>query len=340
MNISDFDYYLPDELIAQRPITPRDSSRLLVLDREKNQIRDEMFLDIVEYFRPGDVLVINDTKVIPARLFGIREHTGARIELLLLNRTQGDTWETLVKPGKKVRVGDQLVFGEGLLRAEVKDVTEAGGRVITFFYQGIFEEILSELGEMPLPPYIKEKLQDPERYQTVYAREKGSAAAPTAGLHFTSQLLHKIESKGVKIVPILLHVGLGTFRPVSVENIAEHRMHSEFYRIDQEAVNAINQERAQGGRIIAIGTTVVRTLEAAAKDGKLSANSGWTHIFIYPGFKFQVVDLLVTNFHLPKSTLLMLVSAFAGREETLSAYQHAVKDKYRFFSFGDAMLIY
>ena len=340
MNISDFDYYLPDELIAQRPITPRDASRLLVLDRENNQIRDRMFLDITEYFRPDDVLVINDTKVIPARLFGIREHTGARIELLLLKRIQGDTWETLVKPGKKVRVGDQLVFGEGMLRAEVKDVTEAGGRIITFVYEGIFEEILSELGEMPLPPYIKEKLQDPERYQTVYAREKGSAAAPTAGLHFTPKLLDEIECKGVKVVPILLHVGLGTFRPVSVENIAEHRMHSEFFRIDQEAVNAINQARAKGGRIIAIGTTVVRTLEAAAKGGKLSAKSGWTNIFIYPGFRFQVVDLLVTNFHLPKSTLLMLVSAFAGREETLSAYQHAVDDKYRFFSFGDAMLIY
>lgn len=339
MKVSEFDYELPEELIAQHPVTPRDASRLLVVHRDKDGLEDKRFPDIVKYLQPGDVLVVNDTKVIPARLFGVRAHTGAQIEVLLLKRIRGDTWETLVKPGRKARVGDQLVFGEGLLTGTVEDVTEAGGRVITFTYRGIFEEVLGELGEMPLPPYIKEKLDDPDRYQTVYARERGSAAAPTAGLHFTPELLERIKQQGVQVVPILLHVGLGTFRPVTAETVEEHKMHAEYYRIEEDAACVINEARASGGRVVAVGTTVVRTLETATRNGQLKAESGWTDIFIYPGFRFQMVDALVTNFHLPRSTLLMLVAAFAGRDKILSAYRHAVRERYRFFSFGDAMLI-
>ncbi len=338
----DFDYDLPEELIAQTPLKDRSSSRLLVLDRQTNEIQDTDFKHLLDFLEPGDALVINETRVIPARLFGIKADTGGHIEVLLLNNIEGNRWECLVKPGKRAHKGTRLVFGdENLLTAEILEDLEHGGRIIEFSYQGVFLEILEQLGEMPLPPYIKEKLEDPDRYQTVYAKENGSAAAPTAGLHFTQELFDQARQKGIEIIPILLHVGLGTFRPVSVDNIADHHMHSEFYRVSPEAADRIQKVKDNGGKIIAVGTTSVRTLETVAKNhhGNIVAASGWTDIFITPGFKFQVVDHLITNFHLPQSTLVMLVSAFYDRESILKAYQHAVEEHYRFFSFGDAMLI-
>ena len=340
MRVADFDYYLPEELIAQEPVEPRDASRLLVLHRQTGELEHRIFRDITEYLKPADVLVINDTKVIPARLFGIKKGTGARVEVLLLKRTSQDTWEVLVRPGRRVPPGTRLEFGDGRLAARVTDTTAAGGRMIEFSYDGVFEAILDELGQMPLPPYIHKKLADRQRYQTVYAREEGSAAAPTAGLHFTPELLERLVTHGVAICPITLHVGLGTFRPVKVDEVARHKMHAEYYSISQETVACIERARQAGGRVFAVGTTTTRTLEAVVQGhGKLVAGSGWTDIFIYPGFRFQVVDALITNFHLPRSTLLMLVSALAGRELTFQAYQVAIEEKYRFFSFGDAMLI-
>lgn len=340
MQLKDFYYDLPQELIAQDPLLHRSESRMMVLNREKDTIEHKHFYDILDYLNPGDCLVINDTKVIPARLLGVKEDTGAAIEVLLLKRLDDCTWETLVKPGRKARVGARIVFGEGKLIGEVVDIVEEGNRIIHFEYQGIFEEILDELGQMPLPPYITHKLEDKNRYQTVYAEHEGSAAAPTAGLHFTEELLEKIQKKGIQIAHVTLHVGLGTFRPVKEENILDHHMHSEFYVIDEKAAETINETRAHGGRIIAIGTTSTRTLETVADEaGRVRACSGWTDIFIYPGYKFKAIDGLITNFHLPESTLLMLVSAFYNREKILAAYQEAVKEKYRFFSFGDAMLI-
>ncbi len=340
MKTSDFSYELPKELIAQDPLEDRSASRLLYLNRETGAITHSTFRHILDYLRPGDCLVINDTKVIPARLIGQKKDTGAAIEILLLKRRENDIWETLVKPGKKARPGAEISFGDGLLTGKVLDVVEDGNRLIQFSYQGIFEEILDQLGEMPLPPYITHKLEDKNRYQTVYAKNDGSAAAPTAGLHFTKELLLAVEEMGVKIAHITLHVGLGTFRPVKVEEVTEHHMHSEFYQIEPEQAALINQTHADGGRVICVGTTSCRTLEAAAdKDGQLKPGSGWTDIFIYPGFQFQLMDGLITNFHLPESTLLMLVSAFAGREHVLHAYEEAVRERYRFFSFGDAMLI-
>ncbi|MCD8124943.1 MAG: tRNA preQ1(34) S-adenosylmethionine ribosyltransferase-isomerase QueA [Lachnospiraceae bacterium] len=339
MNVEDFDYELPEELIAQDPILDRSSSRLLVLDRETGAIEHRVFRDILEYLHPGDCLVLNNTRVIPARLYGTRVGTGASVEILLLKRREGDVWETLVKPGKKARPGTVLDFG-GQMQGTVLEVVEDGNRLIRFQYEGIFEEILDRLGEMPLPPYITHKLEDRERYQTVYARYDGSAAAPTAGLHFTQELLQEIRERGVEIAELTLHVGLGTFRPVKVETVEEHHMHSEFYRVDEETAARINTARARGGRVIAVGTTSCRTLESAADEaGVLHAGSGWTDIFIYPGYRFKMVDALITNFHLPKSTLMMLVSALAGREHILAAYEEAVREKYRFFSFGDAMFI-
>ncbi len=340
MQLKDFYYDLPQELIAQDPLLHRSESRMMVLNREKDTIEHKHFYDILDYLNPGDCLVINDTKVIPARLLGVKEDTGAAIEVLLLKRLDDCTWETLVKPGRKARVGARIVFGEGKLIGEVVNIVEEGNRIIRFEYQGIFEEILDELGQMPLPPYITHKLEDKNRYQTVYAEHEGSAAAPTAGLHFTEELLEKIQKKGIQIAHVTLHVGLGTFRPVKEENILDHHMHSEFYVIDEKAAETINETRAHGGRIIAIGTTSTRTLETVADEaGRVHACSGWTDIFIYPGYKFKAIDGLITNFHLPESTLLMLVSAFYNREKILDAYQEAVKEKYRFFSFGDAMLI-
>lgn len=342
MNLHDFYYELPKELIAQDPLSDRSGSRLMVLDKNTGAIEHRIFKDITDYINPGDCLVINDTKVIPARLIGEKEGTGAAVEVLLLKRQEDlkDTWEVLVKPGKKARVGARISFGGGKLVGEVTDIVEEGNRIIRFEYDGIFEEILDELGQMPLPPYITHKLEDKNRYQTVYAKHEGSAAAPTAGLHFTNELLDKIKEKGADIARVTLHVGLGTFRPVKEENILEHHMHSEFYRIDSEAAEKINSAKKNGGRIIAVGTTSTRTLEAAADDsGYIKPCSGWTQIFIYPGYRFKTIDCLITNFHLPESTLLMLVSALAGRENVLSAYSEAVKEKYRFFSFGDAMLI-
>ncbi len=340
MKTSDFFFELPSELIAQDPLKDRSASRLLHLDREDGHITHRQFKDLKDYLLPGDCLVINDTKVLPARLYGRKINTDAAVELLLLKRREGDVWETLVKPGKKAKPGCRLSFGDGLLMGEVTDVVEDGNRLIHFTYEGIFEEILDQLGEMPLPPYITHKLEDKNRYQTVYARQEGSAAAPTAGLHFTNPLLEEIRSAGVKIAHITLHVGLGTFRPVKVENVKEHHMHSEFYQIDEEQAQTINQTKADGGRIIAVGTTSCRTLESAVDEkGFLHPGSGWTDIFIYPGYSFRIIDGLVTNFHLPESTLLMLVSALAGRERILAAYEEAVKERYRFFSFGDAMLI-
>ncbi len=340
MQLADFDFYLPERLIAQHPVEPRDSSRLMVVDRSKETFAHEMFKDIVNYLEPGDVLVLNNTRVMPARLLGVREGTGARVEVLLLKRLDKDSWEVLVRPGKKARMGTELVFGEGMLRAEVVGDTPAGGRLVAFQYQGIFEQVLDKLGTMPLPPYITAKLQNPERYQTVYARESGSAAAPTAGLHFTSELLETLKGRGVELVEILLHVGLGTFRPVKVENVLEHRMHSEYYRISAEAAERINDAKKAGRRVIAVGTTTARTLESAGgPDHRVSAQEGWTDIFIYPGYRFEIVDALLTNFHFPKSTLLMLVSALAGREKILKAYAQAIEREYRFYSFGDAMLI-
>lgn len=337
---SDFYFDLPQELIAQDPLEDRSASRLLVLDKETGAVEHHNFKEITSYLRPGDCLVLNNTKVIPARLMGVKEDTGAVIEVLLLKRRENDVWETLVKPGKKARPGTKLVFGDGSLRAEVMDVVEEGNRLIRFSYEGIFEEALDRLGEMPLPPYITHKLQDKTRYQTVYAKYDGSAAAPTAGLHFTKELLAEIEDMGVKIAYVTLHVGLGTFRPVKEENILEHHMHSEHYQVTQETADVINQTKEQGGRVICVGTTSCRTVESAAdENGNVQAGCGDTEIFIYPGYRFKVLDCLITNFHLPESTLVMLVSALAGRENVLSAYQKAIEEKYRFFSFGDAMFI-
>lgn len=341
LTTEDFDFDLPEELIAQTPLEKRDSSRLLILDRETGQIEDKHFDEIIEELAPGDALVMNDTRVLPARLYGEKPETGGHLEVLLLNNTQGDEWETLIKPARRAKVGTQIVFGDGRLRAVVKKELEHGGRIVEFSYEGIFLENLESLGEMPLPPYIKERLEDPERYQTVYAKENGSAAAPTAGLHFTPELLEKIAAKGVKLVYLTLHVGLGTFRPVSVDNIAEHQMHSEFYRLTEEAAAQLNEVRENGGKIIAVGTTSIRTLETIGMkfNGEIKADSGWTDIFITPGYEFKIVQAFSTNFHLPKSTLVMLVSAFAGREKTLAAYHHAIEERYRFFSFGDAMFV-
>ena len=340
MNVKDYDYDLPEELIAQDPLEDRSSSRLMVLDRQTGDVEHRHFTDILEYLHPGDCLVINNTKVIPARLFGVKEDTQAKIEVLLLKRKENDIWETLVKPGKKAKPGTKLVFGDGLLTAEVVDVVEEGNRLIQFHYDGIFEEILDQLGQMPLPPYITHQLKDKNRYQTVYAKYDGSAAAPTAGLHFTKELLQKVKDMGVDIAEVTLHVGLGTFRPVKVENVLDHHMHSEFYMVSQEAADKINRAKESGHRVIAVGTTSTRPLEAAAdENGRLHETSGWTEIFIYPGYQFKVIDALITNFHLPQSTLVMLVSALAGREHVLHAYEIAVKERYRFFSFGDAMLI-
>lgn len=340
MNVKDYDYDLPEELIAQDPLEDRSSSRLMVLDRQTGDVEHRHFTDILEYLHPGDCLVINNTKVIPARLFGVKEDTQAKIEVLLLKRKENDIWETLVKPGKKAKPGTKLVFGDGLLTAEVVDVVEEGNRLIQFHYDGIFEEILDQLGQMPLPPYITHQLKDKNRYQTVYAKYDGSAAAPTAGLHFTKELLQKVKDMGVDIAEVTLHVGLGTFRPVKVDNVLDHHMHSEFYMVSQEAADKINRAKESGHRVIAVGTTSTRTLEAAAdENGRLHETSGWTEIFIYPGYQFKVIGALITNFHLPQSTLVMLVSALAGREHVLHAYEIAVKERYRFFSFGDAMLI-
>lgn len=337
---SDFYFDLPQELIAQDPLADRSASRLLVLDKDTGAVEHHTFKEITNYLRPGDCLVLNNTKVIPARLMGVKEDTGAVIEVLLLKRRENDVWETLVKPGKKARPGTKLVFGDGSLRAEVLDVVEEGNRLIRFSYEGIFEEVLDRLGEMPLPPYITHKLQDKNRYQTVYAKYEGSAAAPTAGLHFTQELLANIESMGVKIAYVTLHVGLGTFRPVKADNILEHHMHSEHYQVTQETADLINRTKESGGCVICVGTTSCRTVESAAdENGKVQAGSGDTEIFIYPGYRFKVLDCLITNFHLPESTLVMLVSALAGREHVLAAYRQAVEERYRFFSFGDAMLI-
>ena len=340
MRKEDFYFDLPEELIAQDPLEDRSSSRLLVLDKETGKVEHHVFREIIDYLQEGDCLVINDTKVIPARLIGSKIGTDAKIEVLLLKRKENDVWETLVKPGKKAKVGTRISFGDGLLVGEVVDIVEEGNRLIHFEYEGIFEEILDQLGQMPLPPYITHQLEDKNRYQTVYAKHSGSAAAPTAGLHFTPELLKEIEEKGVQIARVTLHVGLGTFRPVKVDNILEHHMHSEFYQIDEEAAEKINRAKESGHRVICVGTTSCRTIESAAdKNGKLHATNGWTEIFIYPGYEFKVLDCLITNFHLPESTLVMLVSALAGREQVLSAYEEAVKEKYRFFGFGDAMFI-
>ncbi len=340
MKLSDFSYELPEELIAQDPLEKRSDSRLMVLNRETGEVVHKHFSDITEYLNEGDCLVINDTKVIPARLIGVKEETGASIEVLLLKRHDERTWETLVKPGKKARVGARISFGDGRLAGEIVDIVEEGNRLIRFEYDGIFEEILDDLGQMPLPPYITHKLEDKDRYQTVYATHTGSAAAPTAGLHFTQELLEELIAKGIKIARVTLHVGLGTFRPVKVDNILEHHMHSEFYVIDEAAAEVINDTRMKGGKIISVGTTSTRTLETVAdENGMVRACSGWTDIFIYPGYKFKCVDRLITNFHLPESTLLMLVSALYDREKILEAYNIAVQERYRFFSFGDAMLI-
>ena len=340
MRKEDFNFDLPEELIAQDPLEDRSSSRLLVLDKETGKTENHVFREIIDYLEAGDCLVINDTKVIPARLIGSKIGTDAKIEVLLLKRKENDVWETLVKPGKKAKIGTRISFGDGLLVGEVVDIVEEGNRLIHFEYEGIFEEILDRLGQMPLPPYITHPLEDKNRYQTVYAKHSGSAAAPTAGLHFTPELLKKIEEKGVQIARVTLHVGLGTFRPVKVDNILEHHMHSEFYQIEEEAAEKINTAKANGKRVIAVGTTSCRTIESAAKeDGTIAPVSGWTDIFIYPGYQFKVLDCLITNFHLPESTLVMLVSALAGREHVLNAYEEAIKERYRFFSFGDAMFI-
>lgn len=340
MNVNDFDYELPEELIAQDPIEDRSASRLLVLDKNTGAIRHTVFREITKELRPGDCLVINNTKVLPARLYGVKEETGASIEVLLLKRRENDVWETLVKPGKKCRVGTRITFGSGELKGEIVGIVDEGNRLVHFEYEGIFEEVLDRLGEMPLPPYITHKLQDKNRYQTVYAKYDGSAAAPTAGLHFTKELLEEIRGMGIEIAEVTLHVGLGTFRPVKAETVEEHHMHSEFYIVDETASGIINRTKKSGGRVICVGTTSCRTVESAAlPDGTVPAKSGWTDIFIYPGYRFKVLDALITNFHLPKSTLIMLVSALAGREHVLNAYREAVQERYRFFSFGDAMFI-
>ena len=340
MDVKDFYYDLPQELIAQDPLEDRSSSRLMVLDKITGEVEHRHFKDITEYLRPGDCLVINNTKVIPARLYGVKEGTEAKIEILLLKRKENDIWETLVKPGKKCKIGTKIVFGEGILTGEVVDIVEEGYRLIQFHYEGMFEEILDRLGQMPLPPYITHQLQDKNRYQTVYAKYDGSAAAPTAGLHFTPELLQQVRDMGVEIAEVTLHVGLGTFRPVKETDVLKHHMHSEFYKIEQSEADKINKAKKEGHRVIAVGTTSTRTLESAAdENGFLTEKSGWTEIFIYPGYQFKVIDALITNFHLPESTLVMLVSALAGREHVLAAYETAVEEKYRFFSFGDAMFI-
>ena len=340
MDVKDFYYDLPQELIAQDPLEDRSSSRLMVLDKITGEVEHRHFKDITEYLRPGDCLVINNTKVIPARLYGVKEGTEAKIEILLLKRKENDIWETLVKPGKKCKIGTKIVFGEGILTGEVVDIVEEGNRLIQFHYEGIFEEILDRLGQMPLPPYITHQLQDKNRYQTVYAKYDGSAAAPTAGLHFTPELLQQVRDMGVEIAEVTLHVGLGTFRPVKETDVLKHHMHSEFYKIEQSEADKINKAKKEGHRVIAVGTTSTRTLESAAdENGFPTEKSGWTEIFIYPGYQFKVIDALITNFHLPESTLVMLVSALAGREHVLAAYETAVEEKYRFFSFGDAMFI-
>ena len=340
MKLSDFNYELPQELIAQDPLLKRSDSRLMVLNRATGGIEHRHFSDVIEYLNSGDCLVINDTKVIPARLYGSKVGTDAAIEILLLKRKENDIWETLVKPGKKCKVGTVISFGDGILTGEVVDIVDEGNRLIQFHYEGIFEEILDQLGEMPLPPYITHKLQDKNRYQTVYAKHEGSAAAPTAGLHFTKELLQQVQDAGVKIAHVTLHVGLGTFRPVKVEDVTQHHMHSEFYVVEEDQAKLINDTKAAGGRVIAVGTTSCRTLESATgEDGILKAGSGWTEIFIYPGYRFKTLDCLITNFHLPESTLVMLVSALAGREHVLNAYEEAIRERYRFFSFGDAMFI-
>ena len=341
MDVKDFYFDLPQELIAQDPLEDRASSRLLVLDRSTGEVEHRKFRDILEYLNPGDCLVINDTKVIPARLIGSKEGTDAKIEVLLLKRKENDIWETLVKPGKKAKPGTVMRFGDGILKGTVVDVVEEGNRLIQFSYEGIFEEILDQLGQMPLPPYITHQLKDKNRYQTVYAKHEGSAAAPTAGLHFTKELLQEIKDRGVKIAHVTLHVGLGTFRPVKVENVLDHHMHSEFYVVEESEAEKINSTKREGGRVICVGTTSCRTIESASdENGVLKAGSGWTDIFIYPGYQFKILDCLITNFHLPESTLVMLVSALAGREHVLAAYEEAVKERYRFFSFGDAMFIH
>lgn len=340
MKRQDFYYELPEELIAQDPLEDRSSSRLLVLDKESGAVSHHVFKDVIDYLNEGDCLVINDTKVLPARLIGAKVGTDAKIEVLLLKRKENNIWETLVKPGKKAKIGTKISFGDGLLMGEVVDIVEEGNRLIQFTYEGIFEEILDQLGQMPLPPYITHHLEDKNRYQTVYAEHTGSAAAPTAGLHFTPELLEKIKKKGVDIARVTLHVGLGTFRPVKVDEITDHHMHSEFFQIEEEAATKINRAKDNGKKVICVGTTSCRTVESAADEtGHLKACSGWTEIFIYPGYQFKVLDSLITNFHLPESTLVMLVSALAGREHVLAAYEEAVKERYRFFSFGDAMLI-
>ncbi|EDO0911650.1 tRNA preQ1(34) S-adenosylmethionine ribosyltransferase-isomerase QueA [Listeria monocytogenes] len=342
MKVEDFDFDLPEELIAQTPLLDRTSSRLMALDKESGDIKDQHFTDIISYLNEGDALVLNDTRVLPARLHGIKDETGAHIEVLLLKQKEGNAWETLVKPAKRIRKGATITFGDGALKATCLEELEHGGRILEFSYEGIFYEVLEQLGEMPLPPYIKEQLADQDRYQTVYAKENGSAAAPTAGLHFTEDLLEQISAKGVEIIFVTLHVGLGTFRPVDVEDSTNHKMHSEFYRLTEESAERINKIKAQGGKVVAVGTTSIRTLETIASrhDGKLVAESGWTEIFISPGYTFQAVDALITNFHLPKSTLIMLVSALSDRTKILAAYNHAVEEQYRFFSFGDAMFIH
>lgn len=340
MKTSDFFYELPPERIAQTPIEPRDAARMMVIHRDTGRHEDRVFRDLPDYLRPGDVMVINQTKVIPARLLGEKEDTHVPAEVLLLRRIDKDTWETLVRPGRRLKKGAVVSFGGGLLRAEIGETTDVGGRIVHFQYEGIFEELLDRLGEMPLPPYIHEKLRDPARYQTIYAKEEGSAAAPTAGLHFTEQVLERVRDAGVQIVPVLLHVGLGTFRPVKAEDVSQHQMHTEYWEVTEEAANQINAARKAGGRIVCIGTTSVRTLETAStEDGVVHPGRGMTGIFITPGVKFKATDVLLTNFHLPESTLLMLVSAFMGREEALAAYREAVDKQYRFFSFGDCMLI-
>lgn len=340
MKVTDFDFYLPEELIAQHPLEKRDEARLMVMDKKTGKIEHKVFKDIIDYLEPGDCLVLNDTRVLPARLIGSKEGTGGKIEFLLLKRVDKDTWETLVKPGKRAQIGTKFVFGDGELKAEVIGLGEEGSRIVKFEYEGIFEQVLDRLGQMPLPPYITERLEDKEMYQTVYSREQGSAAAPTAGLHFTEELLEKIKEKGVNIAFLTLHVGLGTFRPVKVENIEEHNMHAEYYCISKATADIINKTKENGKNVIAVGTTSCRTLETIGdENGKVKEQSGWTNIFIFPGYKYKVVTNLITNFHLPQSTLIMLVSALAGKESVMNAYETAVSEKYKFFSFGDAMFI-
>jgi len=340
LKVKDFYFDLPEELIAQHPIEKRDESKLMVLNKETGEIEHKVFKDIIDYLQPGDCLVLNNTRVLPARLIGAKEGSGGKIEFLLLKRIDKDTWQTLVKPGKRAQIGTRFVFGNGQLKAVVTDMGEEGSRIVKFEYEGIFEEVLDQLGQMPLPPYITERLEDRERYQTVFSKEVGSAAAPTAGLHFTEELLQSIRNKGVDIAFVTLHVGLGTFRPVKAENIEEHHMHSEYYQLSEEEANKINKAKEAGRRVIAVGTTSNRTIETiASPDGRVKAQSGWTDIFIYPGYKFKVVDALITNFHLPESTLIMLISAFSTKEFVMNAYDEAIKNRYRFFSFGDAMFI-